>query len=638
MFKNHKVMLYNHSMKKVLFGLIITLISLITTPTYASVDNFYFSDFTADYYLSRDEDGISRLRVKESVMAVFPDYKQNKGICKQISFTNQDGKNITLSSLTNSDLKLTRNGYPENIYSIEKIDNFYEVCTGTDEYLLGVQVYEFEYEFTKVVTEFNVDGREYQELYWDTIGTGVKQRTNHVTARLHFEDGDVFAGKSWCYVGKYGENGADRCVVTEISDGVEFSTRNLSAYENLTFDVELKPDSFVVPSPEKNYTYVLLTILLSIICAFWIGFGVRKYIKSRDKAIYYKNIFVKPEYQPHKEYSLAEMAEVYLGKKKDVKVALLLEMIVKRKVELQRSENKKWNIIVKSLDGVRKESIDLLTILNNGVSPSDGSVIELKRRSASASLIKIKKAMTSRILDDLKNDGLVDAKYQVGGTAGRDSLGGVISAVIAASIVLVPVVIMFGTMLFSFIKQVFHLDATYGQEMIFGREFYLVALVEMAIAVIVRTFFGTMANRFQNYTNKGLEASRYMEGLKLYIEMAEKDRLKVLQSVKGADTSAEGIVKLYEKLLPYAAVFGLEKSWMQEMKEYCEVQDIVEPDYLLNGFTISELSKVTTLASSYANSATVMSSSGGGSSSGFSGGGGGGFSGGGGGGGGFSGR
>ena len=129
-----------------------------------------------------------------------------------------------------------------------------------------------------------------------------------------------------------------------------------------------------------------------------------------------------------------------------------------------------------------------------------------------------------------------------------------------------------------------------------------------------------------------------MDGLKLYIEMAEADRMAMLQSVKGTDISAEGIVKLYEKLLPYAAVFGLEESWMNEMKEYCKVEEIEEPDYLMTGFAASDLSRTMHMASNYANTATTMSSSGGSSSSGFSGGGGGGFSGGGGGGGGFGGR
>ena len=101
----------------------------------------------------------------------------------------------------------------------------------------------------------------------------------------------------------------------------------------------------------------------------------------------------------------------------------------------------------------------------------------------------------------------------------------------------------------------------------------------------------------------------------------------MLQSVEGVDTSAEGIVKLYEKLLPYAAIFGLEESWMNEMKEYCEIEEIEEPDYLLTGLAVSEISRNLNSAASYVNSSAMMSSSGGSSSSGFSGGGGGGFSG-----------
>ena len=60
--------------------------------------------------------------------------------------------------------------------------------------------------------------------------------------------------------------------------------------------------------------------------------------------------------------------------------------------------------------------------------------------------------------------------------------------------------------------------------------------------------------------------------------MAEQDRLKFLQSVDGADTSEEGIVKLYESLLPYACIFGLEKSWLGEFNRYCQAVNI-EPDW-----------------------------------------------------------
>ena len=100
-------------------------------------DNFYFDDFTADYYLTRDDAGVSHLRVVESLTAVFPLYNQNKGICREIPFTNMDGTNVTMEKLNSSNLKLTRNGLPEPIYSIDKERDFYRVCTGTEDYVTG---------------------------------------------------------------------------------------------------------------------------------------------------------------------------------------------------------------------------------------------------------------------------------------------------------------------------------------------------------------------------------------------------------------------------------------------------------------------------------------------------------------------
>lgn len=601
-------------------------------PVFAGVNDFEFSDFVGDYYLSRDEDGVSHLKVVENVTAVFPDYPQNKGICRQIPFTNQGGANITLPSLTENNLRLTRNGVAEPIYSIEKGDGYYNVCTGTEEYVLGRQTYTFEYEFEKVVTDF----QEYQELYWDTNGNGAMQRFAKVTARVHFV-GDVlndYTGDNWCYVGRYGEKGSGRCEITKMEGGVEFTARNLGAYENMTFDVELRPGAFVVPIPEKDYTYVWITIVAVIICLALIGRGTWKYVKTRDKEKFYKGLFVKPEYQPSAEYDLTEMTEIYLGKKKDAKVAMLLELVVTRKIEFIKIDKKKWGIIVKNLEGVKEEYVDLLTILNGGGALTNDAKIELKSRAASSKLIAIRRAMESKILKDLKRDGLVEKKYTIGASSKRG-----ISNVVAMSIVIVPVAVMLAVWVMGMLNEMMGLDELqYGKDMVFDKEYYITVLAMIVATVPILIWLSDKRQRYEGHTEAGLRASRYMDGLKLYISMAESERMKMLQSVDGADVSAKGIVKLYEKLLPYAAVFGLEESWMNEMKEYCEVQEVKEPDYLMSGITASEITRSVSRAASYATAASTMSSSGGGSSSGFSGGGGGGFSGGGGGGGGFSGR
>lgn len=620
--------------KKWILGAILALMVAPITNVFAvNTQDFYFRDFTGDYYLSKDEDNISHLKVVESVTVVFPNYKQNKGICRQIPFTNQNGANITLPSLTRSNIKVTRNGEVEPIYSIETDDGYYNVCTGTDEYVLGEQTYTFEYEFTKVVTEFNENGQEWQELYWDTNGNGATQKFNKVTARVHLADAEWWTGESWCYVGRYGENGQDRCTMTEIEDGMEFASVGLAAHENLTFDMELKPGTFAVPEPEKNYFYVWTLAVLIGLAVVAILLSARKFAKTREKARYYKELFVKPEYQPNAKYSLPEMAEIYIGKKKDIKVAMLLELVVKRKIEFKKGDKKKWSIIVTDANGIGEEYLDLLTILNNGTKPASGDEIALKNRTASSKLVALKKSMDNKILEDLKRDKLVEDKYKIG--AGQHTK---ISSILATMIIMVPVVVMICLTILGMLEKVFNKSGAYGGEMVMAGYFFPISLTIIILAVFVCVMLVDSAQKYEKHTKLGLEMSRYMDGLKLYIGMAEAERIKMLQSVRGADMSAEGIVRLYEKLLPYAAVFGLEESWMNEMKKYCEVEEIKEPDYLLTGIAVAEIARTVRTASNIVNTSAIMSSSGGGMSSGFSGGGGGGFSGGGGGGGGFGGR
>ncbi|MBR3386346.1 DUF2207 domain-containing protein [Candidatus Saccharibacteria bacterium] len=597
----------------------------------AGVNDFYFDDFTGDYYLTKDAEGVSHLKVKESVTAVFPEYKQNKGICRQIPFTNQGGENITLPSLTRANLTVTRNGAAEPIYSIEKSGNFYNVCTGTEEYVLGRQTYTFEYEFEKVVTQF--DG--YQELYWDTNGNGATQKFNSVTARVHFakDVAAAYSGKTWCYVGAYGESGQDRCEISKLDDGVQYTAENLKAYENLTFDVELKDGSFVVPAPAKDYTLVWIMVGAGILLvALIVAFPLRSYLKTKEKREYYKRYFVKPEYQPAREYTVAEMAEVYLGKKKEPKVAVMLDMIVKKQLEIIKTGDSKrngWKVKVLSLADMSDEGLTLLTILNNGVTPELNEEIEIKTRTATSRLVNLAAQYDKDLNAALVKDGLFESGKKGLSSSGSATIVAIMIAVVFM-IVVIPNVLSEASNIVS--------DVVSQNHMVGNRVFVPVMMGMVVVAMIVWSVLSRQSKRYAVRTMKGLEMSRYMDGLELYIRMAEADRLKFMQSVNGADTSPTGIVHLYEKLLPYAALLGLEESWMKELEKYYKLDERLEPDWYHRGIRMHDMYYMSTLASNTVRTSTTMASSGGSSSSSFSGGGGGGFSGGGGGGGGFSGR
>jgi uncharacterized membrane protein YgcG len=145
----------------------------------------------------------------------------------------------------------------------------------------------------------------------------------------------------------------------------------------------------------------------------------------------------------------------------------------------------------------------------------------------------------------------------------------------------------------------------------------------------------------------------YLLGIRDYLQLAEADRFRMLQSPEGAErVRAEGLdirqpaqrVKLYEKLLPFAVLWGVERDWA---KELTILYGDAAPDWFVSAGAFDSAafsSALGSIATTTIARQTVSSSSSGSSWSGSSGGSfsggsfGGGFSGGGGGGGGGGGR
>lgn len=128
----------------------------------------------------------------------------------------------------------------------------------------------------------------------------------------------------------------------------------------------------------------------------------------------------------------------------------------------------------------------------------------------------------------------------------------------------------------------------------------------------------------------------YLMGLKEFIRLAEADRIRMLQSVSGAEVNEQRIVQLYERLLPYAVIFGYENEWQAELSRYYRQ---TTPEWIagnsdfsralqFNRFNAAIASSPSTSAGGsgrgFGSGGSFSSSSGGSSGGGFSGGGGGG--------------
>lgn len=627
--------------KHLILGAVLVLAATPITSVHASTQDFYFKDFTADYYLARLEDGSSNLHVKEVMTAMFPDANQNHGITRSIPTTNQNGKNKVVQSKDALNLTVLRNGEPENINKIEDAGSYYTIYLGdADTYVHGEQVYTLEYDYTDVITEFDADGnnvsgvngveKAFQELYWDTNGTNWKQKFGKVTANLHMPS-DIYEKmdkKAWCYVGKYGESGQDRCSITATADGFSFAASDLSAYENLTFVTEFAPDTFTVII-RKNYILVIILVVVIVLAAAMIIWSIMRWRKdAKPKYDIYKKIFVAPEYQPPKDPAMhtAEGAQIYLKKTKSPYVATLLELAVGKKVTIRKVENERkydWSVILNvepaELTDSQKE---MMNILSGDGKYEKGDEIPIQKHTATTYLSKCAKNYTEKADGVLEKNGYLIKRERKMSTASL-----IVLVIIAIIVFALPV-------MRGHIGNIMDLPAFSDNGILVGSEIVPLLLpITIVVAIIVVAKISQHKAKYAKYTEKGLKMARYLEGLELYIKMAEKERLEFLQSVKGADTSTTGIVKLYEKLLPWAALFGEEKSWAKELAKYYELEDVdgAINVSVMNGIIASHM--IRDIDRAFVTS-TGYSNAGGGGSSFYSGGGGGGFSGGGGGGGG----
>lgn len=118
----------------------------------------------------------------------------------------------------------------------------------------------------------------------------------------------------------------------------------------------------------------------------------------------------------------------------------------------------------------------------------------------------------------------------------------------------------------------------------------------------------------------------------MYMQTAEAERLKMLQSPSGRYTEkidvgdAKQLIRLYEKLLPYALLFGIEQEWIRQFADLYKEQ----PEWFAGDSTMFQATAFTHAVGGFTSStnqsfAPPSSSSGSGfGGGGFSGGGGGG--------------
>lgn len=573
----------------------LSLAAVWATPTHAGVNDFTISTFEADFYVGKDQAGRSTLKTVERIVANFPQFDQNHGLERAIPQTYDSHptslKVVSVKSDSGNDLP----------YSKHSDDNGNEVLRigDADKYVHGQMTYVITYEQRDVTKSFADTGKD--EFYWDVNGTTWKQKFGLMTARVHIADElrPVLSGDKACYYGYGGES--NKCQLTEGSGVLTASTTNLGPGQNMTLAIGFAKGTFAgyeQSAAEKFWAFILAAWVTLLVVTSIVGFVLIFVVSFRYTARSNRKKdlgTVVPEYLPPKDISVLTSSHIGEGSRA-VLTAQIVDLAVRHYIKIYQIKEKslfkaaEYDLeIIKPIDDLSTEEKDFLATLFGKHGTKVGARLAMKSMksdySVAAKLQKNTKAL----------EQLIKGKY---GLRQKDEQASRWFSQVGVWTLVIGVVTLSPMLL---------------------------------IAAIIALVCGV---QLKPLTDKGLDLRRYLMGLKTYISVAEEERLKMLQSPEGAEKVATGtvddpkkLVKLYERVLPYAVLFGQEREWNKQIGAYYE-QNGTSPDWYTGNAAFSAvafssaMNDFSTTTNSYA--ASDSSSSGGSSGGGSSGGGGGG--------------
>ena len=562
----------------------------------ASTDNFTITSFRVEMTLGRDGDNRSTLRTVETITAVFPETDQNHGLERVfVREYNDHPTHLTVTSVVDQDGRALPYHWQDDALRIGEKDT----------YVHGSQTYVITYTHRDVTRFYADTGRD--EFYWDVIGTNwqVPIANARVTLTLDQSIVGAHSNEAQCYVGISGDTTSCDIAVDTAAPQLTYraSADNLGNGRGMTVALGFTKGTFAEYSMSlwerlvmtwaalQGATAAIGTALVAWIIVKWNALTTRR--KELGTIV--------PEYLPPKNASVTTSARVG-NYTTSVMTAQLLDLAVRHYVKIYEVKEKslfaaaEYEIeIVKAIDDLRWEEKELLRDTFGELPTTVGQRINLKT-------LKNNTAYFKRTLNnDTDLDKLIKGEY---GLKHEDEMIKKWLRRVAKIILVIAVVLL-----------------SFG----------------LAIAAFVAFIMSMIAIRL---TDDGLALTRYLKGLKMYIGVAEAERLKMLQSPEGAakiasvakGTDQAQLIKLYERVLPYAVLFNQEKEWNKQLGSYYETSGI-QPDWYVGrtgAFNAAAFSSGMSGLSSASNSASSASSSSGGSSGGGSSGGGGGGGGGGG--------
>jgi hypothetical protein len=425
-----------------------------------------------------------------------------------------------------------------------------------------------------------------------------------VTVHLDQSVRGLFTGKVTCYEGVL--NSKKTCGGQQVSEVIEFNSVGvIGSGQDMSFVMEFKQGAFnpyqigIVGIIQTGLIVLAALIsIASVIIAIVIRLKRGRDAKGRG--------IIVPEYLPPKQ-PIRLVADVV---KKSTKVipAQIISLAVSHKIRVIESDkkgllstSKKYEIELINKDKLTDDENEFLSIFFKDMQIGDRYEFGTTDFATSQALQKFQ----------------IKARELVLSTNLRRKLEGKVGVII----------LTLSGLTMAWILSVIQFEQVLDPVSVLHG---LIVAVSFICAIIVVAMVGGV----RPLTEKGRELFDYVKGLEQYIKLAEADRLKVLQSPEGADktpidtTDTKRMVRLYERVLPYAILLGQEKEWAKQLTVYYEQQGSLPGWYV--GTTAFNMATFSSSLSGFSGSMTTFSAPSNSGGSGFSrgaggGGGGGGF-------------
>jgi uncharacterized membrane protein YgcG len=624
-------------------------------PAHAGVDDFTYDSFEGDYWLVRGAGGRSHLFTTETIVASFPDFDQNKGIVRALPKADSGIDHDT------SVVSVTGAGGDPIPWWTEEDDEYVYVLTGDDTFVHGANTYVISYVMDDVVLRY--PDTDADEFYWDTVGTDHAQPFGSVLADVHLGGealvSALLPGRQFCYAGPAESTRA--CTIgpwttepwpaevaawaVSLGAGAELQSASFRAGdaglgpdENVTVALGFASGTFAAPTPPPPPPYPWWEWILPGL-GLLAGIGGLVYLVV-VRAFVRRNPDDGPvvvQYTPPVDESPTLSAGV-LGVPSRALAAHVVDLAVRDKVEIVATGDRDgvddFDVVLRELEGLEHDDRRVVTTLF-GRDAAVGDVVDLgsfSRKPPTRAVTYVRRIDSFTVDRGYRSDlpgwiGLVRGVFQIGGLA-------------------------IAFLLIFFQDGVPSVLADLGP---FGGWLNLLSILSAFGAFFLLPFVSLPKTAL---TVAGGRHRTYLDGIREYLALAEEERLRAAQSPQTADLvssarrpygdapNAPGadVVNLYERLLPYAVLFGMEREWVRVLQTAQPAQPPARVA-LFDSMTSNSLSQASSsigrLAATPVSRGSSSSSSGSSFSSSWSSSGGssgGGFSGGGGGGGGFGGR